>query len=198
MSQVLEKPAGSIIEERQESSGLFLFWQQPNNRLIRWAPALFLLFWIGGWAVGWVVVFMQLIDGGWVGIEFFFVLFWLGGWTIGGLYALWMFRVLLRPSRPECLTLGFDSFHHDPGWSFNPFTGWHSYSDYAAYWKEIFKGRNSVELPKSDLNAFILDRVGERQRLAFDFGAERIVIGKVLREPEREWLFRVLEAWRTG
>ena len=67
-----------------------------------------------------------------------------------------------------------------------------------AYWKEIFKSRKPVDVSKNDLKAFSLDRVGERQRLAFDSGADRIEIGSALREPEREWLFRVLEAWRTG
>jgi hypothetical protein len=40
-----------------------------------------------------------------------------------------------------------------------------------------------------------LDRVGERQRLTVDCGADRVEIGFALREPEREWLHGVLLAW---
>jgi len=42
-----------------------------------------------------------------------------------------------------------------------------------------------------------LDRVGERQRLCFDRGADRFEIGSCLREPEREWLFDVLSEWHV-
>ncbi|MEZ6126174.1 MAG: hypothetical protein R3C49_23845 [Planctomycetaceae bacterium] len=42
---------------------------------------------------------------------------------------------------------------------------------------------------------FVLERVGERQRLRFDIGADRIEIGNLLREPEREWLAAQLNEW---
>src|SRR5262249_20305677 len=36
---------------------------------------------------------------------------------------------------------------------------------------------------------------GEGQRLTVDHGAERTAIGACLREPEREWLYSVLQRW---
>jgi hypothetical protein len=40
-----------------------------------------------------------------------------------------------------------------------------------------------------------LERVGGRQRLSLDWGAERVEIGRRLREPGREWLAEVLRRW---
>ena len=48
---------------------------------------------------------------------------------------------------------------------------------------------------RSDIREFVLDRVGERQRLHFDWKADRLEIGAWLREPEREWLFAALQRW---
>lgn len=45
------------------------------------------------------------------------------------------------------------------------------------------------------ISQFVLERVGERQRLRVDLGADRIEIGNLLREPEREWLASQLEGW---
>jgi hypothetical protein len=51
---------------------------------------------------------------------------------------------------------------------------------------------------RDDLDAFDLKHLADRQRLSLDIGADRIEIGESLREPEREWLFAVLEGWRRG
>ena len=48
------------------------------------------------------------------------------------------------------------------------------------------------------ISQFVLERVGERQRLRVDFGADRIEIGNLLREPEREWLAEQLEKWHAS
>jgi hypothetical protein len=50
-------------------------------------------------------------------------------------------------------------------------------------------------LPRSELGEVRVERVGERQRLTVDVGAERIELGASLEEPEREWLADVLRGW---
>jgi hypothetical protein len=55
----------------------------------------------------------------------------------------------------------------------------------------------AVDVARSDIPGFVLERVGERQRLCFDRGADRLEIGARLREPEREWLFAVLQRWHA-
>ncbi len=42
----------------------------------------------------------------------------------------------------------------------------------------------------------VLERVGERQRLRFDVGRDRVEMGVWLTEPEREWLAMELEKWQ--
>ena len=54
-----------------------------------------------------------------------------------------------------------------------------------------------VEMDRDEIPGFRLDRVGERQRLCVDQGADRIEIGAALREPDREWLYVILEQWRS-
>ena len=55
----------------------------------------------------------------------------------------------------------------------------------------------AVAVARSEIGGFVLERVGERQRLAFDRGADRLELGAFLREPEREWLFAVLRRWHS-
>jgi hypothetical protein len=50
-------------------------------------------------------------------------------------------------------------------------------------------------LPRQAVGKIVLERVGERQRLSVDVGADRVEIGPWLTEPEREWLADVLRAW---
>jgi len=60
----------------------------------RWFAILFLVFWLGGWAVGEIAALRQIVSGGEVSGANLFLLFWVCGWTLGGLWAaynvLWM------------------------------------------------------------------------------------------------------------
>ena len=50
----------------------------------------------------------------------------------------------------------------------------------------MFRKRHRID--RNTIGPFVLERVGARQRLRVDNGAERIEIGHLLQEPEREWL----------
>jgi len=120
------------------------------------------------------------------------------------MYALWN---LLRPQRPESVTLSLTMFRYDPGrvwlWGVGrmsrnrwPYGSWPQQPFDATSWSQP---KQPVEISRTELPPFQLERAGERQRLTFDRGADRIEIGACLREPEREWLFDLLEDWReTG
>lgn len=56
--------------------------------------------------------------------------------------------------------------------------------------------RKRYAVPRGEIGDISLSRIGEHQRLTVDHGADRIEIGMLLREPEREWLAAVLHAWR--
>ena len=77
---------------------------------------------------------------------------------------------------------------------FNP---WYAMRNYGLLWPFPGVCRKRVEIGKNELGPVVLHRAGERQRLYFDNGADRIEIGEHLREPEREWLAAVIEAWKV-
>jgi hypothetical protein len=201
MAQLPPKPAGSCIEEIDDFDARTYRWKQPSGGVFRLVVAAFLIFWLCAWAVGWVFAFTELLKGGADGPHAF-VLFWLGGWTIGGIFAFCALYLILRPSRPESVTLGRGAFRHDPGSvSLAAFCNpWYALRHLGSCspFPKLFRRRKPVEILKHDLGPVVLERVGERQRLCFDVGVDRIEIGEHLREPEREWLAAVIEAWKAA
>jgi hypothetical protein len=157
--------------------------------------AAFVALWLCGWSVGWVTVAGEIAAGK----ANLFLVAWIGLWTIGGGAAIWSLWTVLRPSRPESVTLGADEFEYDPGTP--PVTcfqknGWGPWPNRNLGQWPSRRIKKAIAVPKCELGKFVLDRIGERQRLSFDRGAERIEIGACLGEPEREWLHAVLEGWR--
>lgn len=49
--------------------------------------ALFLSFWLCGWAFGWIAAFTTLASGS-AGSGGLFLIFWLCAWTVGGMFAI--------------------------------------------------------------------------------------------------------------
>lgn len=200
MERFPDKPSGSVIEEREELDGVKLFWRLPSGGPGRFAGAAFIAFWLCAWAFAWVMSANQLAHGR----ANIFLVGWLGAWTVGGGVAMWTLWRLVQPTRPESVTLSEDVLVHDPGSSSVDAVHRYGIRPYQRSWPQggwgppPTRNRKRVAVLKDDLGKFVLDRVGERQRLSFDRGADRIEIGESLREPEREWLWRVLEGWRQG
>jgi len=187
-----EKPVGCVIEESVDPEGVTLSWPTPSPGPGRYAMSAFIAFWLCAWAVGWVAAATQIARGN--GPDLFLV-GWLGAWTVGGGYAIWSLWAMLRPARPESVWLEAELLRYDPGRSpYNPWQrhGWWGWGDPPAP-----KPTPAAEVARSDIRGFVLERVGERQRLCFDRGADRLEIGAGLREPEREWLFAVLQKWHS-
>jgi hypothetical protein len=67
-------------------------------RLLRYAVAAILTFWLWGWALGWYGAAREIARGGPL-LQQLFLLGWLGVWTVAGLANLWMLWALLRPAR---------------------------------------------------------------------------------------------------
>ncbi len=147
--------------------------------------------WLGGWAVGWVMVFRQLIRG--TKAPEAFLIFWLIGWTVGGAWAGWYLWRLLRPSVPETLTLTKPNLFYDSGIQPIPlsFGYWRGQTD---YWKKMFERRKRIEFTPEQISTLKLRDTSDGNRLTLDYANERIDIGKGLTEVEREWLFRLIKA----
>jgi hypothetical protein len=182
-----------------------LSWAPAIGRGTRWGGAAFLGFWLCGWFVGEVFalgalgsMILNIVRKGGEPFQWFisaFLLAWLGAWTVGGAAALRTFWIMVRRPRPESLTFDDTYLIHDPG-SFLFLLGAPTGKDpnlRRAF--HLWRDPPAKEIPWSELGEIRLERVGERQRLTVDWGAERIEIGATLREPEREWLAKVLRAW---
>jgi hypothetical protein len=157
----------------------------------RYLGAAFLAFWLCMWAFGRVDLSAALVagwlNGGLQGIDYFLAGLFVF-WAVGGILVARGLWDLLRPTRPESVRLGVDTFRHDP-----------ERAPLGPSRKSSAFGRSKpMEVNRVELAGFALDRDGERQRLSFDRGGERVEIGPCLREPEREWLHQVLETWRQG
>jgi hypothetical protein len=106
-------------------------------------------------------------------------------WLLVGGTMVYKFVVALLPARPASLILGQTVLIVDPGRSH------HDSLHTSAFWK--WPKPRSV--PRSEISAVRLFRIGERQRLCVDSGVDRIDIGPSLKEIEQEWLGDVLLAW---
>lgn len=190
------KPAGCSIAEHVSADGCTLSWPQPSGGLMRFFAAAFMTFWLCGWAIAEVTVAGLMIANG----PHLFGFAWLGIWTLGGIMVILVLYRLVQPNRPESVTLGYDFFRHDPGrvphilfyWSRRWWLAGHN----ADMWREFLRPRKPVQIRTDESGPIVLERIGERQRLRYDLGAERIEIGRLLREPEREWLAQVIREWQ--
>jgi hypothetical protein len=191
MINLPQKPIGSTIEVQLEFNRSVLSWKNPSGGFGRYASLLFLIAWMGGWVFGEISALTQVSKGEGGG----FLIFWLTGWTVGGVFCATMIFKLARPSRPERLALDTLYLLYEPGtqtiaplWkqdrNWNPF--------------EMFRPKKSHKVGKKEIGEIRIDRVGERQRLTFDYGAKRIEVGEHLEEPEREWLLAVLKSWKSA
>lgn len=199
MSNEMMKPDGCAIEEETDFNGQTYRWRHAGGGYWRYLGAAFLSFWLCGWAFGWYDVVSELIQNK-PNTPVIFLTAWLGLWTIGGIAAISFLILLLRPTRPESVTLGDTRFVYDPG-SFpvdrfaNPIQMQRHWQPFSLI-SDVMKSRKSLSISKSDMKPVVLERIGERQRLRLDYGADRIEIGENLREPEREWLASVIKTWQ--
>ena len=172
-----------------------LSWRTTKNDWWRIFPAAFLGFWLCGWAVGECFALTALLgllpvngNGAAAGPPTVFLIGWLGAWTVGGVLAMRAFYQLVRPRRPERLIFREEALVHDPG---TPEHEWMQRRFDPSFW--AWPKPRTID--RAQIEAIALERVGERQRLTLDVGADRIEVGKPLREPEREWLAEVLRSW---
>jgi hypothetical protein len=198
MANSTTKPDGSNIEVIDGFDGCTYRWKPPSRGVIRFCIAAFLAFWLCGWAFFFVSAVVGLVNN--ANAPKGFLAFWLVAWTLGGTFAIFLLYLLLRPRRPESITLNRDSFRYDSGTPpMTRFIPWYAMqsSNSIGDWLTLFKRRNLIEIAKKELGEVVLERIGGRQQLYFDHGADRVEIGEQLRELEREWLADVIEAWKA-
>jgi hypothetical protein len=191
----LEPPQNSQIEIDSNLKEMTLFWKKSNGGAFRYCIILFLCLWLCGWALGLVSVGGTLFSG--EGASPFLII-WLVMWTFGGVFAIVMAYLLLRPQVPESIKLMHDQLIYDTGstsMNMNPYHMMKKKHLEMNPFSMLYQKRKTYALSKFECPEFILDGLADDQRLRFDLGADRIIIGETLKEPEREWLHEVLKEW---
>jgi hypothetical protein len=168
-----DKPTGSAID-------VTLSWPAPpDSRLWRYADRLLMVLWLCGWARALVWPAGQLANGN----VTFFLVGWVGFWALCGGLCAWALLASFRPARPESVRLESGAVRHEPGGR-------------RRCWARP-GGAGPIQVARSDVRGFVLDSVGGRSWLYIDRGIDRLEVGAGLREPDREWLFAVLQSWHS-
>lgn len=191
-------PHDSKMQVVPNNDGITCFWKKEGGGLLPRLIAAFLVLWTLGWIVVLILLGVFFWRGGPPGA---FELVWLGIWSLGALFACGLTIFLLRPQKPESVTLGKDQFVYNTGaaplYYFNPYWMTRKRLSFNPL-RRILQKRKTYSYSRRECPEFVLEGMGDEQRLRFDDGARRITIGEFLSEPEREWLAQVLNGWRQG
>lgn len=179
-------PPDGMVRVDEVEGRLELSWQPPHVRGRR-NLVLFLISLLVGWTL-FEAGFIYALVSSPRGLEII-PLAWIGIWTCAGVMvsrALW--RQIRRPDL-ERIVLDGRTFTHHP--AYRPPT--------------LTRERGLVltfpqpwptqALHRAALSTLRLDRI--RQRITYQASDVRVEIGECLREPEREWLARLLADWRS-
>ena len=186
---IIEAPDNSNISVDQKKSHPKIIINHGSGGVMKIFLSIFLICWLGGWAVGWITTAKEILNGK-SGADFFLI-FWICGWTVGGLFAFWFLYRLLRPSISETLSLETQQIQFDSG--IKPFKMSFGFLGMGDYWKQMFPKRKLFTIPSSILNTLQLREHANGNRLTVDFGTERLELATSATEIEREWLYRILK-----
>jgi len=165
------KPLNSKTETFSEGNQVQIVWKNPRGGASRIFPSIFMLIWLCGWAFGMYMAVTTLMNG-----EFqIFLMIWLTGWSFGGFFAISMLVKILPPAKPEKLT--FDTLYISYQKGIQPILFDTEQTGRRNSFNFPLSGKSSYHIPKTELGEIKLERIGDRQRLTIDHGAERIEIG---------------------
>ena len=185
---IIDPPENSKISINQKGNCPKIIINQGSAGISRIFISLFLFFWLGGWATGWVSAAKEIITGK-SGVDFFLI-FWLCGWTVGGAFAFCVLYRLLRPSISETLDLEMKQVEYDSG--VKPYKISFGFGTMGEYWKQMFPKRKRLTISGTNFSTLQLREHSNGNRLTVDIGAERLEIATSATEIEREWLYKVL------
>ena len=181
---ILKPPDGSKISVTTEGTDPVIVVPHGSASAIRYFVGLFLLFWLGGWFVGFSSTISTLAFG-----KFHpFLVFWLGGSTLAGIAMVVCLYRIFRPSISGSLRLMLQGVRYDSGippFQMNPVNQMNS-------WKTLFPKRTRVDIDRQKLKSLRLRETEAGNRLTVDAGAARLDIAQSASEIEREWLYQVL------
>jgi hypothetical protein len=188
----LMPPPGSTISVITDGGDPIITIPAGSGGAMRFFTAAFLVFWLGGWTMGFAAAGHQVLSGA----PNPFIVFWLCGWIVGGGFAVFYLYRLLRPSVPETLRLGINGVAYDSGMPplrFNYYGyGGRPYGWRRDAWTTLFPKRTVVTIDRRQMQTLRLRDTEIDNRLTVDAGAERLDLARNAGEVEREWVYRVL------
>jgi len=155
----LNPPAGSKISIVGDGADPAIIIPAANNPM-RYFSGLFLLFWLGGWALGFKSAASQILSGN----ANAFIIFWLGAWTVGGIFAAYALYRSFRPAVPESLYLKRNSVTYDSGIPPVQFGSSSHYKSPRDAWNSTFPKRVRVDLDRRQLQSLRLRETGSGNR----------------------------------
>lgn len=182
-------PQGSTISTTCQDDGLTFTWKQTERHPIQW---LFLFFGAVVLPVAIIFPIVFSMEEAELAPPLPVLIFFCGMQLILGSLILYS-GLFLRGQ--ETLTLRSDVIEYDTGPTILPLPLMLIFGPFLIFQPglnevhgpiRMFRKRHRID--RNTMGQFVLERVGERQRLRVDNGAERIEIGHLLQEPEREWL----------
>jgi len=182
-------PANSKIRVESVDGNDMIVIPQRKCGFMRYVIGVFMLFWLGAWAVGWAIGVEAMVTGG-NGYRAF-MLFWLGTWTVGGLFAMYYLYRLFQPAVPETIVLANPEPLYDSGIA--PLRVSFAIGSQRDAWKRLFQQRYRTTFSASELATLRLRDFASGNRLTIDQGARRLDLAASVNEPEREWLYNVLK-----
>lgn len=190
-----EPPEGSAIRVDRDIHTTVYTWDNGKSSVFRYLVAAFFLIFLCFWFVGEISAIRSLMKDDMPLFGRLFVLFWLGGWTVGGVMIMYFIYNLIKPMKPAILKLSVGSIRYETGTEPFDFFMWdyRQRKEFSGFFKRFHNKVYDVE--SANIQNLQLERVGERQRLSFDYGAQRLEIGKALTEPEKEWLYDILKEY---
>jgi hypothetical protein len=186
-----EPPVGSKIRVEWTMDDTTFVWKDKGGGIGRYARAGFVLFWLCLWmltAIRGVSEITERLSKGDVCFPLLFTFLWM----MFGVFGLSDLYHTLRPEKPTVLTLSPGHIEYKPGIP-------RVRSEVLRYDRSRrrsgFFGRarkESLKVQTTEMTNLRLERIGESKRLSFDYGANRVIIGLSLSDPEKEWLYQIL------
>ena len=182
----MEPPKNSNIEKRIHNGSQEIVIPHGSGGIFRYFIATFLLFWLGGWVMGFVSAGYEVLSGE----ANAFIIFWLGGWTMGGGFVMYtVYRIFKKPE-PQRLLLNKPNLAFDSG--VPPFRVHFGFHTPLQQWRNLFPKRKKMEFIANEIATLKLRETADGNRLTIDSGSDRIEIGSDATEIEREWLYEFL------
>jgi hypothetical protein len=182
----INPPPGSKISVVSDGADPIVVIPAPSSPM-RYFTGLFLVCWLGGWALGEKHAVSEILSGR----ASAFLIFWLGAWTLGGIFAAYSAYRSLRPPVPETLQLQRSGISYDSGLPPIQLNSWRN-ANTINNWRSAFPKRVLADLDRRELQSLRLRETESGNRLTVDVEAERVEIASGASEVEREWLARLL------